>query len=165
MELFRPVLALSPALPAASVTVCPCIRAAMVQTALIFAVVFAAAAAPLVVGDSCAEHSPIPCRIFSTYDTGDNIEASTCHNLCWSAQGDDGYWCIKASTQQCVCFYDNNCGCPARSSVESDCTNPSLMGKNDDPRFVLPNSLVQANKTHDLASGGQNRTDAKGLVV
>merc|ERR1739842_88831 len=78
------------------------------------------------VTETCNEHGVIPCRVFVNYDTGDNVEPQYCHNFCWGAQGDDGYWCIKSSTQQCVCFYNDNCGCPPDTSVEDDCTNPAL---------------------------------------
>merc|ERR1712187_951795 len=107
-----------------------CIRGTM-QRLLIVATV--AAVATLVAGNSCAVHNPAPCRFITTYDNGNNVKASTCHNLCWNVHGDDGHWCIKAGTQQCVCFYDNDCGCPARSSVEWDCTKSVVDGQ-EQPR-------------------------------
>merc|ERR1712061_403456 len=105
----------------------------------------------------CPEHGPIPCRFIATYDTGDDIGAYDCHMLCWDAQGDDGYWCIKESTQQCVCYYQDECGCPGPSSVEGDCTQPQLTGVNRDPH-------PQSNLTTAVAADSepQTRVPSKG---
>jgi len=115
--------------------------------------------------DSCNTHGPIPCRVFVTYDTGDNIDAEHCHNFCWSAQGDDGRWCIKSSTRQCTCFYSNDCGCPASSSVEDDCTNPAR--KNSEAfqqnSSAPPSDITNHNK--DAADDNQNGMGEAGTKV